>query len=395
MLKYSKLFHKGGNDSDVYEDRIVPTSEQRKFLISCKNKVREHLRSRIRRATKEELGMDRVVEPRFRTQGSWAYNTCIIPERMPTQEMDWDFGVYLPVTVWEENGPPHAMAKAYFDLVEYALGDLCAQENWQLLFGKDTCIRIQVANWAHLDIPLYAAPEDEFEKVRERVDLAEACAELMRKSEALMDTVDFDFSMNQIQEQQWEDLDHVVMATRSGEWKASDPEVIANWFRDRIEEHGEQLRRVCRYLKGWRDFHWTSGGPTSVSIMIAAAQKFEPRPRRDDIALEETSRHLSQMFLSDIHEEGIDNGQEDFNRLSEEDRRLASTRFRTLASTMQELRSIHETQKLDVIRQLRGQFGARIPNDISLIEVDAGADAIRNTAPLRVAPPVVLSTKAG
>ena len=101
------------------------------------------------------------------------------------------------------------------------------------------------------------------------------------------------------------------------------------------------------------------------------------------------------MFLSDIHEEGIDNGQEDFNRLSEEDRRLASTRFRTLASTMQELRSIHETQKLDVIRQLRGQFGARIPNDISLIEVDAGADAIRNTAPLRVAPPVVLSTKAG
>ncbi|KAB0549090.1 hypothetical protein F7R01_16875 [Pseudomonas argentinensis] len=395
MLKFSKLFHKGGGDSDVYEDRIIPATEQRKFLISCKNKVREHLRARIRRATKEELGMERVVEPRFRTQGSWAYNTCVIPERTPPQEMDWDFGVYLPVTVWEENGPPHAMAKAYFDLVEYALEDLCAQENWQLLSGKDTCIRIQVAKWAHLDIPLYAAPEDEFEKVRERIDLAEARAVLMRKSEGLMDAVAFDFAMNQIQEQQWEDLDHVVMATRSGEWKASDPEVVANWFRDRVEEHGEQLRRVCRYLKAWRDFHWESGGPTSVSIMIAAAQKFERRPGRDDIAVEEAARYLSQAFLGNIHEEGIDNGQEDFNRLNEEGRRMASARFRTLATTMQDSRLLHEYQKSDVIRRLRGQFGKRIPDDINLVELDANADTIRNTAPLRVAPPVVPSTKAG
>ena len=40
--------------------------------------------------------------------------------------MDWDYGIYLPVTVWEDNGPPHAMAKAYFDLVEGSIAERSA-----------------------------------------------------------------------------------------------------------------------------------------------------------------------------------------------------------------------------------------------------------------------------
>ena len=31
--------------------------------------------------------------------------------RPPTQEMDCDFGVHLPVTVWQDHGPPPAMAR--------------------------------------------------------------------------------------------------------------------------------------------------------------------------------------------------------------------------------------------------------------------------------------------
>lgn len=161
--------------------------------------------------------MERVVEPRFRTQGSWSYDTCNEPASTPPQEMDWDYGVYLPVTVWEENGPPHLMAKAYFELVERLLKSLCQKEGGALLSGKDTCIRIQVASWAHIDLPLYAAPEAEFSRFGERI--AAESTSLKKRSIPLIflnPTGTNNSKLGLI-------LDRVVMATRKGEWKPSDP----------------------------------------------------------------------------------------------------------------------------------------------------------------------------
>lgn len=389
MLKLNKLFHKGGTDAYVFENRIEPTREQRKFLQECKNKIREHLKPRIRAATKDVLGMERVVEPRFRTQGSWSYNTCVVPAKTPPQEMDWDYGVYLPVTVWEENGPPHKMAKAYFTLVEELLEDLRKAEGWELITGKKTCIRIQVAKWAHIDLPLYAAPEDEFETITERVSNESAMLDGM-ESFAANRAMDESF-----EPQQWKDLVHISMATRSGEWRESDPEAVANWFRDRIEEHGEQLRRVCRYLKAWRDVHWESGGPTSVSIMIAVAQNFVARSGRDDLVVEAAAKHLGTVFQGEIREAGIDDEKEDFNRLEGPERGEAARRFTELGNAIYESRMMREHQKGQAVTLMKAQFGSRMPWDTSLIDVDGQADAIRNTAPEKVVPPVVLSSSAG
>lgn len=389
VLKLNKLFHKGGADDNVFEDRIAPTTEQRKFLMGCKNKIRDHLKPRIRAVTKAVLGMDRVVEPRFRTQGSWSYNTCVVPAQ-PSQEMDWDYGVYLPVTVWEENGPPHKMAKVYFALVEELLKDLCETEGWKLLTGKSTCIRIQVATWAHIDIPLYAAPEDEFATITERASLEKAVVLDSANNMIVARAMNESF-----EPQEWKDLDHIAMATRSGEWRESDPEAVANWFRDRIEEHGEQLRRICCYLKAWRDVHWQSGGPTSVSIMIAVAQNFIARKGRDDLALEDAAKHLGEVFKSEIREAGIDDEKEDFNRLSDTERAAAARRFSELGTAIHDSRMLREHQKPQAITQMRSQFGSRMPWDNSLIELDSEVDAIRNTAPEKVAPPVVLSSSAG
>lgn len=392
MLKLHKLFHKGGPDSDVFEDRIIPSAERRKYLLTCKNKVRDHLKPRIREATKEVLGMERAVEPRFRTQGSWSYRTCIEPAMTPPQEMDWDYGVYLPVTVWEENGPPSKMAKAYFELVESLLESLCQQEDWKLLSGKETCIRLQVADWAHIDIPLYAAPEGEFEMIMEKIALEEA---QLRRTFDSISSDSYSLSEAEDEKQQWEDLDHIVMATRKGEWKSSDPEAVAKWFRDRVEESGEQLRRVCCYLKAWRDTHWPHGGPTSVSIMIAIVQGFEEKPGRDDLAIEHAAKHLANAFQTNIHERGIDNGAEDFNRLEPEERTIASQRFQRLGDTMEHSRLMGVHQKDAAIFHLAQQFGNRMPVDTTLVEPDTGINAIRTTEPTRVVAPVVPSTKAG
>ncbi|TGS04797.1 hypothetical protein EN852_035685, partial [Mesorhizobium sp. M2E.F.Ca.ET.209.01.1.1] len=97
MLNLHSLFLNGDNP-DAFDKVISPTEGQRKLLVQAKNKIRDHLREGIRRASTAVLGMERQVEPRFRTQGSWSYKTCIQGAHLPPQEMDWDFGVYLPVT---------------------------------------------------------------------------------------------------------------------------------------------------------------------------------------------------------------------------------------------------------------------------------------------------------
>lgn len=390
MLKLNKLFYYSNLATTAFSDRIEPSQNQRDYLVACKNEVREYLRETIKQATVTVLGMPKAITPRFRTQGSWSYRTCIQPAFPSVQEMDWDFGVYLPVTVWEENGPPRQMAQAYFTLVERLLARLCQDRNWKLVAGKETCIRIQVAPWAHIDIPLYAAPEEEFDKIYEKVALAKSIA---LDSARLAETAEFAEIYESAQE--WTDLDQIVMATRKGEWKASDPEAVTRWFRDRLLENGDQLRRVCRYLKAWRDHNWQEGGPTSVSIMIAISNEFESQNGRDDLALEMAATNLAAALSEDLYEPAIDGGIEDFNRLNHEQRQYASAKAQALARSIRQARMKHGYQKDLALQEICIHFGDRIPSDLTLIDVDGGEESVRSTPASIVVPPVVPATKAG
>ena len=390
MLKLNKLFYYTQQAITTFSDRIEPSKSQKEYLVSCKNDIREYLRETIKQASVTELGMPRVITPRFRTQGSWSYQTCIQPAFPTIQEIDWDFGVYLPVTVWEEKGPPKQMAQAYFALVEKLLARLCAINNWKTVPGKDTCIRIQVAPWAHIDIPLYAAPEAEFHKIYEKVALAK---NMTFDSARMTESAEFAEIFETAQE--WADLDQIVMATRKGEWKRSDPEAVTRWFRDRLLENGDQLRRVCRYLKAWRDQNWQEGGPTSVFIMIAISNEFEAQKGRDDLALEMAASRLAKALAGELYEPAIDGGTEDFNRLIPDQRQYAASKAQDLANAIRQARFKQGHQKTLSIQEIRAHFGERIPDDLTLIDVDGGEEAIRTTPAIFVAPPVVPATKAG
>lgn len=389
MLKLNRLLFASAED-DVFIDRIEPSKEQRALLVAAKNDIRDYLRPRIRAATVTLLGMDKAVTPRFRTQGSWSYRTCVQPAWNPPQEMDWDFGVYLPVTVWVDGGPPHAMAKLYFELVERLLVDLCKERAWTLYTGKDTCSRVQLNGWAHIDIPLYAAPEEQFVQIMEKAFAGVIGQDTREALVANFDDVE-------LPQQQWEDMVDIMMATRRGEWKASDPEAVSKWFLDRILEHTEQLRRVCRYLKAWRDLHWKSGdGPTSVCIMIAVAQTFERHLGRDDLALENAARTLAAALKGDVREVAIDGGIDDFNRrLNATQREDAAAKAETLANQLRSARFKATYLIGDAIDLLRAQLGGRIPYRPELVEADGGEDAVRLVSADRVSRPAVKSTSAG
>ena len=144
MLKWNKLLLNDG-DLAAFDERIEPSARQHDYLNACRIKIREHLREGIRKASLSVLGLDNAVAPRFRMQGSCAYRTCI--QRAHThQEMDLDYGVYLPVSAFEDRRPRVA-AKAYFELVESLLRRLCQTEGWTLDDSKDTCVRLKVSTW--------------------------------------------------------------------------------------------------------------------------------------------------------------------------------------------------------------------------------------------------------
>ena len=390
MLKLNKLLY-ASTEENVFINQIEPTSHQRDVLLTAKNDIRDYLRPQISEATVKVLGMERAVTPRFSTQGSWAYQTCVQPAFNPPQEMDWDFGIYLPVTVWEDSGPPHAMAKLYFKMVEALLNDLCKAKGWTLFTGKDTCIRVQINHWAHIDIPLYAAPETQFMQITEKAAMAKAMTQDAAEPMILS------FGDSDAARQQWDDMEDIMMATRAGEWKKSDPGVISRWFIDRVLEHTVQLRRVCRYIKAWRDLQWKNGdGPTSVCLMIAVAQTFEWKNGRDDLALEHSARSLAGALKSDVREAAIDEGKEDFNkRLDQTARQNASARAQNLADNIRAARLKASYLSSEAIALLQSQLGTRIPYRPELVDSDGEKTLVRTIAATTVARPVVKATSAG
>ena len=169
---------------------------------------------------------------------------------------------------------PSVASSIFFAAAEEALKPLLKSRNWQLVTDKPTCIRIEIASFAHVDIPLYAIPDDEFET-------------LQKAAATRYGSIALDSAMERAERDAWTALprDHVLLAHREEDWVKSDPRPVKTWFLGEVEQHGEQYRRAVRYLKACRDWQWNSGGPSSILLMAASAPIFEARDRRDDLAL--------------------------------------------------------------------------------------------------------------
>ncbi|WP_454692505.1 CBASS cGAMP synthase [Achromobacter aloeverae] len=213
------------------------------------------------------------MAPRFFTQGSWAYKTLNSPGHQPPQQADIDDGCYLPMGFLTQSERPSLAAEIFFAVAEKALDPLVKSRSWKLS-RKPTCIRIEIGLSAHVDVPLYAIPDGEFHTLVE--------AHALRKS------MTFDARHDSAnQPDVWEALPagKVLLAHRDEGWIHSDPRPVKDWFIDQISVKGEQLRRVVRYLKAYRDWSWRSGGPSSILLMAAAAPLFRREVGRDDEAL--------------------------------------------------------------------------------------------------------------
>ena len=377
MANVDKLLHGAEGGVDLLSKLELLTDEQKK-LQSAKKKIRELLRAVIARETKRQIG--KQITPRFFTQGSEAYKLLNRRAWMPPQQVDVDDGLYLPMTFVKGNGPAEAAA-IYFAIVDAALEELVKHEKWKGFEEKDTCARVVIDDRLHVDVPLYAIPDDQFGR------LAKAAMDQAIADSA--DNIDF-MSSRKMRIDRWDQVesDKVLLAHRKDNWKPSDPRKIHDWFLGEVEFFGELLRRECRYLKAWRDHHQLEY-VSSIILMVCASEAFNEvghlkLSRRDDLALLEIASRLAGMFAGKI-----------LNPADPDEVLGSSWTYEQRKQAIKAANEMHE--HLDdainhcyvpevAVDHLKSIFGERIPNRPDLVKAHSAAAAAVAAAPAIIVP---------
>ena len=432
-LKTNNLHSVFKNDADGFFKKLLPKGEQFQVFKDCKDQIKAVI----------EIQVEKVygVRPKFRLQGSWAYGVCNAPA-LPEQEMDFDYGCYLPESCFLE-GQSAEVANKLFETVEECLDILCNDNGWELDKEHKNCIRIrgfmpQGQPKAHFDIPLYALPNEMFD------DLTDASVKqdssTFSKEEASYDSIQesrsFDFSedvdpnnlslffnestfsgttlsanlsyspsydsmitedsskANAKNIKKRSKIKNVSLIQRDeDEWLVSDCEKVREWFLAECEKYpntGQQLRAVIRYLKSWRDYNQYQKAPSSVSLMIIATEHYQYLQQRDDRALFEILLNLEHALKNDIKCKYIEgHSTEDFNRANNEQREENAELASELCSGFD--RVLHKSQNENTcLNILESFFGERIPSnrpDLVTINVDTKASVatVVDNAPVQVA----------
>jgi hypothetical protein len=336
----------------------------------------------------------RLPQPKFRLQGSFAYHTVNDCQQNPPQQIDQDDGVFLPMSFVSNGGKtrPSVVSKAYFAIVERALGPLCQKNGWELNPGraKNTCVRVQIDDRLHIDLPLYAIRDEAFQELVE----AAARTSVLKAFDARNDI--------QLAEDVYRNLldADIVLAHRTEGWIESDPRKLERWFERAIEIYGPQVRRLARAYKGLRDAHWAECGLGSICIMAAvvtAVEQIERQdPLRDDLALLAVGRKLIHVLSGPIENPAFP-GESDKCLCKDWEPGFREQVQQVIANACDKLeRAIHDTLHKEWAVQLaREAFGPRVPADADLVRLVGVAEVIRKVEPTPQKKSTVPRTESG
>lgn len=335
----------------------------------------------------------RLLTPKFRIQGSFAYFTANDCQNPPLQQIDQDDGIYLPISFVTIGGRarPTIASAAYFRIVERALQPLCAARGWTLnpRRPRNSCVRVELNSRLHIDLPLYAIRDAAFEQ------LVEVAADAsLQKAAQLRDARDLD-------ERIYRELAdaEIILAHRADGWIKSDPRRLEDWFRNAINLYGEPVRDLSRCFKGLRDAKFNDG-LSSICIMACVVRAIENvggvDDKRLDLAIVAVAREIARM-VTDPVENPVFPGEPTKCFCVEWDADYR-TRVRTLfADTADQLEeAIDDTfHKGVALERARRAFGQRVPNDEGLIALLTPAQVVREAPAQRQPAAVVPRTKSG
>lgn len=379
MLNLSSLFYSNVEQSTLLGNITLSTARS-EFISEAKEAIRNQLRTGLPQVMRELGHPGAAVQPRFFTQGSWAYKTINAPAHA-TQQADIDDGAYLPLSFMRVTSKPSIASKVLFSAAETALMPLVLARKWRLLTDKPTCIRIEISTFAHVDVPLYAIPDIQFAQLREAAMVSHGYVTLEE-------------AVKKAERDAWTALptNEVLLAHRDEDWVKSDPRQIKRWFLNEVERHGEQFRRAVRYLKCFRDWQWVSGGPSSILLMATAAPLFEARDRRDDLALLDIVEAMPDALRAGVCCP-TDENESLTDRLGKHG---VEDTINRLVKLEQYLRAaIHASDAAQACEWIRQQLGARFPNLPERANVTTATATVHATPAAIVASPLVGRTQAG
>lgn len=320
------------------------------------------------------------IQVKFMTQGSFAYQTLNDPAQKPTQEIDLDDGMYVPVQ-FLENGEPALAARGLFDFVDAVLGALCEAQGWTLDRKKTCCARVKLWPGAHIDIPIYSIPQDRFDQLRESLAKAEVS-----------------FSDRDSVKGNWKlPSDQIMLAHRDGSWVQSDPQMMHDWVEARVARYGPSFRRLSRFFKGWRDYTWQKSALSSLCLMHAIDMALAelpglPNGEREDELILEVSKRLPRILEGKVANPILRHLC--LNEWSDADREeivAGATGFRDeIAAALERTGDAEQ-----VVLKLRNQFGKRIPYRPDAVKIAPKISAIQKAVPAKVAAPRVIASTSG
>ncbi|MEO7982537.1 MAG: cyclic GMP-AMP synthase DncV-like nucleotidyltransferase [Bacteroidota bacterium] len=221
-----------------FNELIRLHQSKRKSLRASRREIRRKIKKFFDENKKNE------IRPKFHGQGSWEMDTIINP--IPREEnlngsvvtllyYDIDDGIYF---IGNENPGDRKSIQTYHDWIYEAVKGHTSKDP----IDKNACVRVIFADGHNIDLPIYYKQGDTPE-----------------------------------------------LAHKIRDWIDSDPKKFTEWFNTKADLN-EQLRRVVRYLKAWKDYREfcrNTSFPSGLVLTILAATYFHASDR-DDLSLKET-----------------------------------------------------------------------------------------------------------
>lgn len=272
---------------------------------SNKKKLKESSNA-IRKRIKDNFRLKERTQPKFYHQGSYMMKTIINPL---DNEYDIDDGVYLQnldddLSKWPTPETVHGwIVDAVKDHTNNAPVD------------KNTCVRVIYSGEWHVDLPIYSEYKQEY---------------------------------------------YLAEKGEKG-WHVSDSKAIVDWFRGRVNDKGEQLRKMVVYFKGWADNKSSNGKlPSGLVLTILMEESFQKHDRDDVCFADAINKIHSRLVSNSIINNPADSSENLYAKCTD----TIKIRFLDLLKTLKDVaaNALSDDNKVEACKNWRKEFGDRWTN---------------------------------
>lgn len=300
----------------LFNNDITLSSKKKDDLRKGRNALRDKIRNKFEEKNR--------TKPKFHGQGSFMMKTTINPINKD-DEYDLDDGVYIQEysDVDKDKWPSASTVHTW-------ILDAVDEHTSNPPMNKNTCVRVIYAKNYHIDLPAYIVKDDV-----------------------------------------------AYLAHKSSGWIESDPKAFTKWFVGKVNEEGEQLRSLVKYLKAWKDYK--SVDLKGIEITILVGNNFYPAENRDDLSLLGTVTNIINE-LEDNFECKKPVGQKEdlFDEASETKKNSIMNSLKKLRDNLQE--SINKDDEEEASKIMMKCFGSRFPKGEKK-STNSKSDYIKSPAP--------------